>query len=142
MKPHEFTIAGRTNGQGNLLMPVSELKDFTSKHPNKRILLTLKVYEPGTSTALRGYYYGYVIKAVQEGFTEIGERLTMERTEQRLRELSPVTHRTEYDEDGNKSDYLLSISELDNAELIEHIDIIKQFAAEELSVFIEDPSTI
>ena len=34
------------------------------------------------------------------------------------------------------------IAEVGNAELIEHIGFIKQFAAEELNTFIEDPKTI
>ena len=32
--------------------------------------------------------------------------------------------------------------DLDNSELIEHIEIIKQLAAEQFSVYIEDPNTI
>lgn len=143
MRTHERVIAGRTDSQGRLRVSMDELKAFTALHPNKRVILTLKVYQPGTSAALRGYYYNYVVKAVTDGFWETGERLTYEQTEKRLRELSPITHRRVVDEEtGEYRKFLRGIEDLDNSELIEHIDIIKQFAAEELSVYIEDPRTI
>ena len=35
-----------------------------------------------------------------------------------------------------------TIAEMSNAELLEHIDFIRQYAAENLYVFIEDPYTL
>lgn len=143
MKPHEARLLGWIDTKGRLMVPQAELKEFTKLYSNKRVIVSVKVYHPGTSAALRGYYYNYVVKAVAEGYWAAGERLTYEETEKRLRDMSPITHNWSVDEDTGKMEYeLRPISDLDNEELIEHIEIIKQFAAEDLGVYIADPQTI
>jgi predicted patatin/cPLA2 family phospholipase len=101
------------------------------------------VYKPGTSAALRGYYYNAVVPTMKRVFWEHGERYTDEQTERILREYSSIMHQQSVDpETGKYTDEIRSIIDLDNSELIEHIETIKQLAAEEFSVYIEDPNTI
>jgi hypothetical protein len=143
MKQHDVVLVGRIDSLGRLKVPMDEMRAFTAMHPDKRVILTMKVYEPGTSAALRGYYYNYIVKAMTDGYWENGERLTYEQTEERLRELSPITHHHAVDEvTGTIKGFLRRISDLDNSELIEHIEIIRQYAAENLCVYIADPKTI
>ena len=69
--------------------------------------------------------------------------MTDEQTETRLRELSPVMY--EQTPDINTGKYetrLRTISELSNAELIEHIEHLKQIAAENYNLYIDDPRSI
>ena len=48
----------------------------------------------------------------------------------------------EVNEKGKYLRILRSVSDLDNSELIEHIETLKQIAAEEFSLYIEDPQYI
>lgn len=143
MKQHEIQVAGRVTNQGRLSMYMEELNQFTKKWPNARIIATFRVSEPGSSAALRGYYYNYIVPTFKRAIWEAGERKTDEQIERYLREISPVMHEQTADpETGKYVDELREIKDLDNSELIEHIEHLKQIGAEEFSIYIEDPNTI
>ena len=143
MKQHEINIAGRIDSYGRLSMYMEELKAFTAKWKDCKVVATFRVYQPGTSAALRGYYFNAVVPTIKRAFWESGERYTDEQTERILRDYSPVMHYQVADpETGKYTDELREIKDLDNSELIEHIETIKMLAAEEFSVYIEDPNTI
>lgn len=143
MKKREITATGMINNKGGLQMYMGELNQFFSMHRGSRIIARFTVASPGSSEALKGYYFNYVVPTFRSGIWEAGERLTEEQTERRLRELSPVMY--ELTPDINTGKYetrLRTIAELSNAELIEHIEHLKQIAAEEYNTFIDDPKTI
>lgn len=143
MKHHEKCITGRIANDGSLLMPMTELKEFAKGWKNTRIVATFRVYNPGTSEALKGYYYNYIVPSVKAALWESGERKTDEQTERYLREISPIMYHQEADPDtGKYATELREIKDLDNSELIEHIETIKEFAAENLNIYIEDPKVI
>lgn len=143
MKQHEIQVSGKVTNDGRLSMYMQELNDFIKKWKNANIVATFRVYVPGTSAALRGYYYNYVVPTFKRALWESGERKTDEQTEHYLREISPVMCRqTAYPDTGKYTTELRSIKELDNSELIEHIEFLKQLGAEEFSIYIEDPNTI
>ena len=76
-------------------------------------------------------------------FRELGERMDEEEVEKRLREMSPEARVKVPDENtGEYTCRLKTIAEMSNAELLEHIDFIRQYAAENLYVFIDDPYTL
>ena len=92
---------------------------------------------------MKGYYFNYVVPTFRTGIWEAGERLTDEQTERRLRELSPVMYEQIPNiETGEYENRLRKISELSNAELIEHIEFLKQLASEEYYIYIADPNEI
>ena len=70
---------------------------------------------------------------------ESGDRRTEEQAERFMRELSPIMYDQQADENGRYRTRIKDIGELDNSEMIEHINTIKQIAAEEYSAYIEDP---
>ena len=143
MKQHEINVAGRVDSYGRLSMYMEELNAFTKKWKDSKVVATFRIYQPGTSAALRGYYYNAVVPTMKRAFWEAGERYTDEQTDCILREYSPIMHQQTADPDtGQYNDEIREIKDLDNSELIEHIEIIKQLAAEEFSVYIEDPNTI
>lgn len=143
MKQHEFEIAGRINNDGRLSMYMQELNGFTKKWKNSRIIAIFKVYEPGTSEALKGYYYNCVVPAFQRALWESGDRMTKEKTEEYLRRMSPVMHEENVDiNSGRYVSKIKTIQEIDNSEMIEYIDHLKQIGAEEFGIYIEDPNTI
>lgn len=143
MKQVEINITGRINNDGKLAMYMQELNDFCRKWKNARVVASFKVYQPGTSAALRGYYYNYVVPVMRRAIWDSGVRITEEQTERHLRELSPIMQiETVNPETGKYTRELREIKDLSNNELIEHIETWKQIAAEEYSVFIEDPNSI
>lgn len=143
MKKREITATGLINNKGGLQIYMGELNQFFAMHKGARVFARFTVASPGSSAALKGYYYNYVVPTFRAGIWESGERLTEEQTERRLREWSPVMYEQTANPDTGKYDTRIrEISELSNAELIEHIEHLKQLAAEEYNTFIDDPKTI
>lgn len=143
MKQREINISGRITSEGKLAIYKQELNAFAQQWKNTRIVATFKVYQPGSSAALRGYYFNCVVPTMKRALWETGERKTDEQTELWLREMSPIMYQQEADpETGKYTTTFRKIVDLDNAELIEHIETIRQMAAEDFNVFIDDPNTL
>lgn len=143
MKRRKITTTGTIDNNGNLRMYMDELKQFFKMHKGCRVIAKFMVESQGSSEALKGYYYNCVVPSFQEGMWDAGERLTEEDAEIKMRELSPIMLEQEFDEKTGKcTTRLREISELSNAELVEYIDHLKQIAAEEYSIYIEDPQSI
>ena len=143
MKRRKIAVTGTIDNNGNLRMYMDELKQFFRMHKGCRVIVKFMVESLGSSEALKGYYYNCVVPSFQEGMWDAGERLTEEDAEIKMRELSPIMLEQEYNEEtGKYTTRLREISELSNAELVEYIDHLKQIAAEEYSIYIEDPQSI
>ena len=89
MKKREITATGTINQNGGLAMYMGELNDFFKGWKGSRIIARFVVASPGSSEALKGYYFNYVVPTFKHAIWEAGERLTEEQTERRLREFSP-----------------------------------------------------
>lgn len=143
MKRRKIAVTGTIDNNGNLRMYMDELKQFFKMHKGCRVMAKFMVESQGSSEALKGYYYNCVVPSFQEGMWDAGERLTEEDAEIKMRELSPIMLEQEFNENtGKYTTRLREISELSNAELVEYIDHLKQIAAEEYSIYIEDPQSI
>lgn len=122
-------------------MYMGELNEFFKGWKGSRIIARFIVASPGSSEALKGYYFNYVVPTFKHAIWEAGERLTEEQTERRLREFSPIMYeQTPNIDTGKYETRLRTIAELSNAELIEHIEFLKQLASEEYYLYIEDPN--
>lgn len=140
---NEIIVSGMVNKDGKLAMYMAELNDFMRKRKNEMVIARFKTYKKGSSSALRGYYFNYVVPRMKMALWQSGDRKTDSQTEEYLRSISPVTISQEANEEtGDYRTEIRRISDLDNRELIEHIEFIKQMAAEEYSVYIDDPSSI
>lgn len=143
MKKREIDATGKVTSDGKLAMYMGEVNDFLRQWKNARVVVRFIVSQPGTSEALKGYYYNYVVPTFQRAIWENGERKTEEQTEKFLREISPIMQeQTPNIETGKYESRLRAINDLSNAEFCEHIDTLKQIAAEEYNTFIDDPRTI
>lgn len=143
MKRRDISATGTINNNGGLVMYMGEINAFFAEHKGERIIARFVVAPVRSSEALKGYYFHYVVPTIQNGFWETGERKTEEQTEQFLRDISPICYEeTVNDFTGEYSHRLREIRELSNAELIEHIETVRQFAAENLNVYVEDPQTL
>ena len=134
MKPREISATGVVNNKGGLSLYMGEVNEFLKLHKGERVTVRFIVAPRGSSEALKGYYFNYVVPTVRRALYETGERLT---------EVQTVMCVAKFDTSTSKyTIHIKEIAEVGNAELIEHIGFIKQFAAEELNTFIEDPKTI
>ena len=141
MKKREITATGTINNNGGLAMYMGEVNDFFRQHKGSRIIARFIVSKPGSSEALKGYYFNYVVPTFKQAIWDSGERKTEEQTELFLRELSPVMYAEKVNEDtGEYIHELRKIADLSNSELIEHIDFLKQLASEEYYFYIADPN--
>lgn len=141
MKKREITATGTINNNGGLAMYMGELNEFFKGWKGSRIIARFIVASPGSSEALKGYYFNYVVPTFKHAIWEAGERLTEEQTERRLREFSPIMYeQTPNIDTGKYETRLRTIAELSNAELIEHIEFLKQLASEEHYLYIADPN--
>lgn len=141
MKKREITATGTINNNGGLAMYMGELNEFFKGWKGSRIIARFIVASPGSSEALKGYYFNYVVPTFKYAIWEAGERLTEEQTERRLREFSPIMYEQTPNIDiGKYETRLRTIAELSNAELIEHIEFLKQLASEEYYLYIADPN--
>lgn len=122
-------------------MYMGELNEFFKGWKGSRVIARFIVASPGSSEALKGYYFNYVVPTFKHAIWEAGERLTEEQTERRLREFSPIMYeQTPNIDTGKYETRLRTIAELSNAELIEHIEFLKQLASEEYYLYIADPN--
>lgn len=129
------------NNNGGLQMYMGELNEFFKGWKGSRIIARFIVASPGSSEALKGYYFNYIVPTFKHAIWEAGERLTEEQTERRLREFSPIMYeQTPNIDTGKYETRLRTIAELSNAELIEHIEFLKQLASEEYYLYIADPN--
>lgn len=141
MKKREITATGTINNNGGLAMYMGELNEFFKGWKGSRIIARFIVSSPGSSEALKGYYFNCVVPTFRQAIWEAGERLTEEQTERRLREFSPIMYeQTPNIDTGKYETRLRTIAELSNAELIEHIEFLKQLASEEYYLYIADPN--
>ena len=71
MKKREITATGKIDNNGGLKMYMGELNQFFSMHKGSRIIARFIVASPGSSEALKGYYFNYVVPTFR---TEFGRR--------------------------------------------------------------------
>jgi hypothetical protein len=122
-------------------MFMGDINEFFKQHPGSRVVAHFTVIGKPASEAIKGYYYKGVVPQMREALRVSGERKTEEQTEKFLREISPATITQVANEiTGKYESGLKEISDLSNTEMVEHLEYIKQIAAEEFGTFIEDPN--
>lgn len=128
-----LNLLGRINENGGLLVPNEVIRDFCRKHPGARVLLKMTALSKDQSAAQRGYYWGYIIPECRKALAEKGTLYKDSATDEFLRTECPLCWR-----DGD----CLSVADFDAEDMAAYIEWIKQYAAENLNVFIDDPYTI
>lgn len=143
MRKREIIATGLVNDKGDLAMYMGEVREFLKQWKGAKVIVRFSVAQPGTSEALKGYYYNYVVPTLRQAIWENGERLTEEKAERFIREISPIMwEQTPDPATGKYTSRLREINELSNAEFCEHIETLKLIGAQEYCVYIEEPKTI
>ena len=149
MKADKISESGRINESGQLLMPMDRVNAFFKANKGKRVVVRFEAAEPGTTAAQLAYYYNYIVPTIQKALYETGERMNEKKVDEWLRQQCPSIFETFIPptEEQAKQGYLgcteiKGIRDLSVSEMSEFLDWLKQFAAENLSVYIEDPKTL
>lgn len=144
MKQRDYTVTGRTNAKGQLLIADQPaMQEFFRKWPNVKFTGRFYVTQPGTSEALKGYYFNKIVPDFRRALWETGERKTEKDTEKFIRELSPIMwEEIPNQETGRYEQNLREINDLDNQQLVHYIEHLKEIAATEFYFYIADPKEI
>lgn len=137
MKPNVIAESGIIDANGQFRLPMDRVNAFFKANKGKRVTVRFETAEPGSSAALLAYYYNYVVPTVQTGFYETGERYSEETVDKFLLMYYPGD--TEQD-DGNGA--AIYGRQLNQRQMLDFLEWVKQYAAENLFVYIEDPRTI
>jgi len=131
---------GSIDKNGNLAMYMQELNEFFAKNKSSKVICQFTVLKKDASEAIKGYYFLSVVPQFKKAIYESGDVKTHEQTDLFLRSLSPITREEFIDPSTGKYEHRIKeINELSNPELVDHIEYLKQIAAEEYGMFIEDP---
>ena len=142
MRRREISAFGKITNEGRLSMFMGEVNEFFKQWKGQKVVATFTVIGGSPSEALKGYYYHYIVPTMTAALWESGERMTEKDCEEWIRKQSPVTHRYDWINSRQWGDVIKEIDDLSSAEMTEHIEWLKQLAAEEYGVYIEEPRTI
>lgn len=120
-------VTGRIDNDGQVLMPVQEIRNRCALFKGKRIVVTIEVLAGDCTENQKAYYFGYVVPTVQDAMRELGERRNSRQVDLLLR--------TSYPDWTGKS-----IDQFDRREMSDFLQWVQQYAAENLNVYIDDPS--
>ena len=134
MKADKISESGIVGTDGRLRMPMDRLNAFFAEHKGERVVVRFEAAAPGSTAAQLAYYFNYIIPTIQTALWETGERKTERQTDVWLREQCAVCTSGWGD--------LMEAGQMLKTDFSEFLEWLKQFAAENLSVYIEDPRTI
>lgn len=132
MKFSEIVESGTVGADGNLRLPMDRLRQFFSEHKGERLIVRFEAVKKGTESQL-AYYFRYVLPTIRQAFYETGDRMTEDDVDEMLRHQSSVCW---------KCGHCRSVRELHPEEMSDFLEWLKQYAAENLYVYIEDPKTL
>lgn len=134
MKADKISESGIVGTDGRLRMPMDRLNAFFAEHKGERVVVRFEAAAPGSTAAQLAYYFNYIIPTIQTALWETGERKTERQTDVWLREQCAVCTSGWGD--------LMEAGQMSKTDFSEFLEWLKQFSAENLSVYIEDPRTI
>ncbi len=131
----KISESGIITDNGQLRLPMDRLNAFFAANKGKRVVVRFEAATPGSTALQQAYYYNYVIPCVVEALREQGTRKSEDATDRWLME--------EYPGGGNPDTVsLVRARQLDQRQMSDFLDWLKQYAAENLYVYIEDPRTL
>lgn len=139
MKSSTISESGLIGQDGRMRLPMERLNQFFADHKGERIIIKIEAAKQGSTSAQIAYYYSYILPTVQQALKEMGERKTLKQTDGWLIDMYP----------GEKDERILGFGDdvkearqMDRQQMFDFLEWLKEFAAENLYVYIEDPKTI
>jgi len=140
MKADKISESGTIGKDGKLRLPMDRLNAWFASHPGERITVRFEAAPQHSTAAQTAYYYNYIVPTITAAlYEQQGVRNSEKNTDKWLVAMYPgdTTERVL----GTCAD-ILEAREFDKNQMSDFLEWLKQFGAEELSVYIEDPKTI
>ena len=134
MKADKISESGIITNNGQLRLPMDRLNAFFAANRGKRVVVRFEAAEPGSTELQLAYYFNYIVPTIQTALWENGDRKTEKQVDLWLRQQCASCY----------NDYggLLEARQISKPDFSDFIEWLKQFAAENLYVYIEDPRTL
>ena len=134
MNMNKISESGIITENGQLRLPMDRLNAFFAANKGKRVVVRFEAAEPGSSELQLAYYYNYIVPTIQTALWQNGDRRTEKQVDLWLRQQCASCY----------NDYggLLDARQISKPDFSDFIEWLKQFAAENLYVYIEDPRTL
>lgn len=134
MKSDKISESGIITNNGQLRLPMDRLNEFFAANKGKRVVVRFEAAEPGSTELQLAYYFNYIVPTIQTALWENGDRRTEKQVDLWLRQQCASCY----------NDYggLLEARQISKPDFSDFIEWLKQFAAENLYVYIEDPRTL
>lgn len=131
MKADKISESGIITTDGALRIPMDRLNAFFAANKGKRVVVRFEAAEPGSTELQLAYYFNYIVPTIQTALWETGDRRTEKQVDLWLRQQCASCY----------NDYggLLEARQISKPDFSDFIEWLKQFAAENLYVYIEDP---
>lgn len=134
MKPQKISESGLIGTDGRLRIPMDRVNAWCAEHKGERVVIRFEAAAPGSSELQLAYYFNYIVPTIQTALWATGVRENEKQVDLWLREQCASCY-NDYGE-------LLEARQLSKPVFSDFLEWLKQFAAENLSVYIEDPRTI
>lgn len=131
---NKISESGIITANGQLRLPMDRLNAFFAANKGKRIVVRFEAAESGSSELQLAYYFNYIVPTIQTALWKNGDRRTEKQVDLWLRQQCASC----YNEYGG----LLEARQISKPDFSEFIEWLKQFAAENLYVYIEDSRTL
>ena len=134
MKADKISESGIITDNGQLRLPMDRLNAFFAANKGKRVVVRFEAATPGSSELQLAYYFNYIVPTIQTALWGNGDRRTEKQVDLWLRQQCASCY----------NDYggLLEARQISKTDFSDFIEWLKQFAAENLYVYIEDPQTL
>lgn len=127
----KISESGIITDNGQLRLPMDRLNAFFAANKGKRVVVRFEAATPGSTELQLAYYFNYIVPTIQTALLETGERKTERQTDVWLRQ--QCVHCTSGWGD------LMEARQMSKTDFSLFLEWLKQFAAENLYVYIEDP---
>lgn len=131
MKSTLIIEVGIIGEDGQLRVPQERLREFYRQHPGEKAIVKIEALERHASSSVFRYYFGYIVPTIRQRFAKLGRLLTEKQTHELLWMEYPGEHNTDQD-----------IREAPSSQVYGFIEWLKQYGAENLEIYIEDPKLI
>ena len=130
----KLSESGIITDNGQLRLPMDRLNAFLAANKGKRVVVRFEAAEPCSSELQLAYYFNYIVPTIQTALWETGDRRTEKQVDLWLRQQCASCY----------NDYggLLEARQISKPDFSDFIEWLKQFAAENLYVYIDDPRTL
>ena len=132
----KISESGIITDNGQLRLPMDRLNAFFAANKGKRVIVRFYADVPGSSKLQQSYYYNYIVPTIVAALYEQGTRKSEKAVDKWLVEEYP----------GEKDERQLGIGtdctearQFDQNQMSDFLEWLKQYAAENLYVYIEDP---